>query len=82
MSRQYRQSIQIGKNVGDILNLPCVNAVRKSEAKRLVYEIATAYDPKKYATAGDWICEDCSGNWHVVSSLQMEELLRMQAGII
>ena len=82
MSRQYRQSIQIGKNVGDILNLPCVNAVRKSEAKRLVYEIATAYDPKKYATAGDWICEDYSGDWHVVSSLQMEELLRMQAGII
>lgn len=63
MSR-FRQSIQIGRNVTDIINLPCVDAVRKSITGVLVYQVNTI-SSVRYAREGDLLCEDYDGDWHV-----------------
>ena len=70
MRKGYRQSIQIGKNVGDILNLPCVIGVWKTENRTLVYEINTAEKPMPYAAEKDWLCEDYNGGWHHVPAAE------------
>lgn len=66
MTGKYRQSIQIGRNVTDIMRLPCVDAVRKSFTGVLVYQVNTFGTTPKYAREGDFICEDYDGDWYVI----------------
>lgn len=46
-------------NVGDILNLPCVIGVWKTENRTLAY-----------AAEKDWLCEDYNGGWHHVPAAE------------
>jgi len=64
---QFRQTIQIGRNVTDIINLPCVDGVRKSFTGVLIYQVNTV-SSTKYAREGDLICQDHDGDWHVVEN--------------
>lgn len=82
MRSEYRQSIQIGKNPNGILALPCVDSVRKSFEGKLIYQVNTECDPKAYATAGDWICEDYNGDWHVVSDEVMAKKRTIESEIL
>ena len=65
---QFRQIIQIGRNVTDIINLPCVDGARKSYTGVLVYQVNTVGVTPKYAREGDFICQDYDGDWHVVEN--------------
>lgn len=65
---QFRQTIQIGRNVTDIINLPCVDGVRKSYTGVLVYQVNTVGVTPKYAREGDFTCQDYDGDWHVVEN--------------
>lgn len=62
---EYIMTIQIGRNVTDIIALPCVDGVRKSFGGTLIYQVNTFYNSPKYAREGDYICKDHDGKWHV-----------------
>ena len=64
---QFIQTIQIGRNVTDIINLPCVDGVRKSFTGVLIYQVNTV-SSTKYAREGDLICQDHDCDWHVVEN--------------
>lgn len=65
----YIMIIQIGRNVTDIMALPCVNSVRKSFEGKLVYQVNTLSGSPKYAREGDYICKDKDGDWYVETNL-------------
>lgn len=65
---QFKQTIQIGRNVTDIINLPCVDGVKKSFKGVLIYQVNTFGVTPKYAREGDYICQDYDGDWHVVEN--------------
>ena len=66
---RYRQAIRIGHNVTDIMRLPCVTACLKPNDKQghewLEYIING--DEEQRANEGDWLCEDTTGHWHVLT---------------
>ena len=64
---EYRQKIRIGRNVTNIMKLPCVFSCHKEGDDRLCYLL---YDWDEFgnyieARMGDWLCEDHDGRWHV-----------------
>ena len=63
---RFKQTIQIGRNVTDIVKLPCVDAVRKSFQGVLIYQVNTVGVTPRYAREGDFICQDQDGDWHVI----------------
>lgn len=65
--RQYKQSIQIGNNVTDIMRMECVQGVFKNFAGQLVYQVNCHQSSITYAGQGDWICQDHDGCWNVVT---------------
>ena len=66
---QFRQTIQIGRNVTDIFNLPCVVRAEKLHNGTPLYLVITGADlDEKWANVGDRICQDYDGNWHVEKS--------------
>lgn len=70
----YKQAIQIGNNVTEIMKLPCVLSCTKEiwgiYDIRLRYELTFAY--RCYAYAGDWLCEDAEGTWHLLKNEEYE----------
>ena len=56
--------VQIGKNVTNIINMPCVQEVHKNHGK-LVYGVETV-DGLTYAMQGDYICQSYNGTWCVI----------------
>lgn len=65
----YVMIVQIGRNVTDIMDLPCVDSVRKSFEGTLVYQVNTFHNSPKCAREGDYICKDHNGEWHVETNL-------------
>ena len=64
---KYRQTIQIGNNVTDIFNLPCVIKAEKLHNGSPLYLVATGADlNEKWANVGDQIAQDYNDNWHVI----------------
>lgn len=84
---RFRQAIHIeGRNVGDILALPCVMGCTKTSAVgeplQVVYTlfgdtIAPRIRWGATATAGqgDWLCEDYHGRWHALSDKDYQEMV-------
>lgn len=60
---EYRRRIQVGRNVTDIMELPCVNMCIRGDDGRIRY--FTSERPTVVVWEGDWLCEDTDGNWHV-----------------
>ena len=84
MKSEYRQAIQIGQHIADILSLPCVEAVRKVNTKNgqaYIFEVHTEDEPTYFASQGEWICEDYEGLWHVISDLKMTKIHQIESGI-
>ncbi len=67
---EFKQAIQIGSNVTDIMQLPCVRACVKMDDKQghewLEYRIMQG---QRIDTAeeGDWLVESVMGRWYVLS---------------
>jgi len=70
----YKQQIQIGDNVTDILKLPCVEGVFKVKSYGGVKEphegelryCLTQNHCTQIARKGDWLCEGYDGRWTVI----------------
>ncbi len=52
---RYTMTVQIGRNVTDIIALPCVDSVRKSFKGVLIYQVNTGKSQPEYAREGDLI---------------------------
>lgn len=65
ITTKYTMTVQIGRNVTDIIALPCVDCVRKSFAGVLIYQVNTGKSRPEYAREGNLICQDNDGGWHV-----------------
>ena len=73
--KNYRKAVQIGNCVTDIINMPCVDSVRKSFEGKLFYSVNTGTPEgtsTEIAQKGDWLCEDYDGNWHVEKNREQQ----------
>ena len=82
----FKQAIQIGNNVTEIMKLPCVLSCSKEvwgEEIHLRYELlgkvkrvqlgsVKIESYRCYAYAGDWLCEDAEGTWHLLTNEEYE----------
>ena len=69
---RYKQAIQIGDNVTDIMRLPCVYSCRKEADGGLCYLF---YDWDEYVEArqSDWLCEDYDGRWYLLNDKEYKD---------
>ena len=83
----FRQAIQIGDNVTDIMKLRCVSYATKNPPgfgihyrlyAGLMWDYREDLTHKRIAFKGDWLCEDYDGLWHI---LKDEEYKQMQKGV-
>lgn len=79
---KFKQAVQIGDNVTDIMKLRCISYVSKNPQPPKGFEITYYYylypglmwDYKKdlshrhVAVKGDWLCEDEDGWWHIIGN--------------
>ena len=76
---KYKQCIKIGKNIADIMKLPCIRSCEKSSIKGVFkfkfYPLKMTH-PVPYLTAwsGDWLCENEFGKWDILNSEQYEKM--------
>jgi hypothetical protein len=63
----FKQRIQIGRNVTDIMRLPCVYSCHKEADGKLCYLLHDWDAEGNYVKAyeGDWLNEDEQGRWSV-----------------
>jgi hypothetical protein len=64
MCNKVKQAIHVGRNVTDMMRLPCVFSCYKQADGTLCYRLLPM---QRYVTAheGQWLCEDYNGNWMV-----------------
>lgn len=69
MMSNFKQAIQVGNNVTDIMKLPCVFSCHKESDGRLCYLLYSWDQYGNYVEArkGDWICEEEGGGWTVLT---------------
>lgn len=68
--RKYKQAIQVGHNVTEMMKLPCIQNCMKLANGSLAYGLTTrceALSPVSYAMAGDWLVEEHDGYWRCVN---------------
>ena len=81
---RYKQAIQIGDNVTDIMRLPCVISCTKefwnNTDIKYMYSLFGDTVCSKYswgdsviAYSGDWLCEDYDGRWHLLSNKEYKD---------
>lgn len=59
---RHKQRIQIGRNVTNIIKLPCVRAVEKQADGTLFYLLYGGQIARK----GNWLVETLTGKWYVL----------------
>ena len=64
----FRQAIQIGDNVTDILKLPCVKGGKKCDDKAGFEWLMYILKWGGCAEKGDWLCENTDGYWSAHSN--------------
>jgi hypothetical protein len=64
MFNKVKQAIRVGRNVTDMMRLPCVFSCYKRADGTFLYRLLPL---QRYVTAheGQWLCEDYNGNWTV-----------------
>ena len=79
---RYKQAIQVGRNITDIMALPCVifcHKVNLNPMKVVYYlfgDTIASHLPWGYAVIaheGDWLCEDYEGKWHLVTDKEYRD---------
>lgn len=87
MGMKFKQAIQIGDNVTDIMKLRCVSYVSKNPAiikGRYYYYLypGLMWDYKEdrshnyIAHTGDWLCEDYDGWWHILKDYEYQQIMK------
>lgn len=89
---RYKQAIQIGSNVTDIIKLQCVISAHKNAVVHesfIYYKLfgdtitsMFALGETVIAYSGDWLCEDYDGRWHLLNDKEYKDGLedREQCG--
>ena len=67
MFKKVKQAIRVGRNVTDMMRLPCIFSCYKQADGKLCYQLYDWGEPLRNVTAheGQWLCEDYDGNWTV-----------------
>ena len=79
---KFKQAVQIGDNVTDIMKLRCISYVSKNPQPPKGFEITYYYylypglmwdyredlKHRHVAYKGDWLCEDEDGWWHIIGN--------------
>lgn len=82
MDMKFKQAIQIGSNVTDIMKLPCVlGAMKKMYDPPVIYYILFGDTITKRvqwvetvtAYTGDWLCEDYDGRWYLLNDKEYKD---------
>ena len=68
---KYKQMIKVGRHIRNIFDLPCVNSVFKTEKGLPLYEVYA--QNAKWASVGQWLCEDEEGQWWVLDNDKVEK---------
>ena len=78
MSKRFRQAIHIGRNITDIMALPCVTACLKKNDKQDFewMEYIINGDEEQRANEGDWLCEDYDGRWHLLTDDDYQKTIK------
>lgn len=67
---KFKHAIQVGKNISDIMKLPCVTACHKMNDKNgfewFQYDVVVYNGSTEIAEESDWIVQGESGDWYVV----------------
>ena len=76
--KKFKQRIQIGNNVTDMMKLPCVFSCHKDRDDELVYLLYDWDANGNYLEArkGDWLCEDYDGRWHLLTDEEYQETIK------
>ncbi len=76
---KFIKAIQIGKNINDVIKLPCVlgcfKANDKCNLEWLMYRVRIGRRVE-LAEEGDWLCKDEVGRWHVMDDEMYEVLAK------
>lgn len=84
--KRYKQLIQVGNNITDIFNLPCVIMIQKHHNNEAWYiaDFQKMYRCMKTKTIvalkGDWFCERQDGLWEILTNKEYEQLIKEQKG--
>lgn len=80
---RYKQAIQIGDNVTDIMKLPCVISAHKNAVGHesfIYYKLfgdtitsMFAWGETITAYSGDWLCEDYDGRWYLLNDHEYKD---------
>lgn len=87
---KFKQAVQIGDNVTDIMKLRCISYVSKNPQPPKGYEITYYYylypglmwdyredlSHKHVALKGDWLCEDYDGRWHILKDYEYQQIVK------
>ncbi len=74
---KFIKAVQIGSNVTDIMNLPCVQSCMKANDRHgmewLIYRVKCG-SHVELAEETDYICQDQQGGWHVLDKEMYREM--------
>ncbi len=90
MGMKFKQAVQIGDNVTDIMKLCCISFVGKNPQPPKGFEIPYYYhlypglmwdyredlSHKHVALKGDWLCEDYEGWWHILKDYEYQQIMK------
>lgn len=87
MGMRFKQAVQIGDNVTDIINLRCINYVAKQPCFEflgykyhlyagLMWDYKEDLSHRHIAFKGDWLCEDHDGLWHILKDEEYQQIIK------
>ena len=84
-SKKFKQAVRIdGKNLDDVFRLRCISSITKSTSSTfvhyhlfpgLLHDYKEDLSHKYVAHVGDWLCEDESGLWYILSDEEYKKIL-------
>ena len=70
---RIKQAIQLGSNITDIFNLPCVTAIQKQKGGYVASLKINEYSKNKpQAFKGEWLCQLSNGKWFAMSDYDFQ----------
>lgn len=76
---RFKEAVQLGDNVTDIMKLPCVVSCFKANDKNgyewLMYKVQCG-ERIELVEQGDWLCKDDAGRWHALDNELYQAMAR------
>lgn len=70
----FKQTVQIGKNVTDIMRIPCVVGCYKMQDRpneviyHMLSDVRSDGPLPIRGRVGDWLCQDSNGRWMLLTN--------------